>query len=154
MSMLALIKMQELLGQPVLGFEGDGDDLGWLTLSASIQDERSACIVAIVPGCLDQQAPEVNVAGFGDRSQTSSLTGRVFRGNKPDVGHEFARRRETADVIDLADDSESCEKLHAAQTAKRFDPSSEGRRLGMAFEFGVQALDLGLQILQMLELHS
>jgi hypothetical protein len=73
----------------MLRLERDGDDLGWLTLSTAIQDESSAGIVTVVPGSLDQETPDVDVACFGDRSPIFSCTGRVLGGDKPEVGHEF-----------------------------------------------------------------
>jgi hypothetical protein len=111
-------------------------------------------MVAVVPGSLDQETPDMDVAGFGDGSPMLSVTGGVLRGDKPEVGHECARRGEAIDVIDLADNGEGSEDFHAAQTAERFDFTSIERRLGIAFEFCVHAQKLGLKILQMLELHG
>jgi len=123
-SMLSLIKAKELFRQSMLRLECDGDDLGWLPLSAAIQDESCARIVTIVPGGLDQKSADMDVAGFGDRSPMLSVTGGMLRGDKPEVGHELARRGEARDVIDLTDNGEGSEDLDAAQTAERFDLTS------------------------------
>ena len=72
MSMLALIKPEELFGEPVLSFEGNGNDLGWLSLSSSIEDKGRPHPVMIVPGCFNEQPADVGVSGFGDGS--SKLT--------------------------------------------------------------------------------
>ena len=88
----------------MLRLECDGDDLRRLTLASAIQDESCAGIVTVVPGSLDQQTPDMDVAGFGDGPPMFSVTGRVLGGDKPEVGHEFARRGEAIDVIDLTDE--------------------------------------------------
>ena len=53
MAVFFLIESPELLVEPVLGFERDGDDVGALALAASVQDEIGATAVTIVPGGLD-----------------------------------------------------------------------------------------------------
>jgi hypothetical protein len=100
-----------------------------------------------------EETADMDVTGFGDGPPIFSWTGRVLGGDKAEVGHEFARRGEAIDIIDFTDNGEGSEDLHAAQTAERLDLSSIEGRLGIAFEFCVHALKLGLKIFQMLELH-
>ena len=71
MSMFAMIESPELFVESVLGLDRNGDDIGGLALSSTIQDEIGATLMAIVPGGLCEDASAVRVAGLGDG--TSSL---------------------------------------------------------------------------------
>ena len=79
-TVLSLIKPEELFDESMLGLEGDGDDLGWLSLTAAIQDEGSTGVVTVVPGSLDQEAPDVDVAGLGDGPAIFSWPEECSRG--------------------------------------------------------------------------
>ena len=88
MAVFALIKAEELAHQAVLGLQGNGDDLGRLTLTAAFQDEGSSSVVAVVPGCLDQQSAHVDIAGLGNGAALLPASGGVLRGDKAEVGHQ------------------------------------------------------------------
>ena len=63
-----MVETPELLVKPMLGFEGDGDDLWWLTLTATVQDEVGPGAMVVVPGGFDEQTTDMDVAGLGDGS--------------------------------------------------------------------------------------
>ena len=81
MAMFALIESPELVNESVLGFHGDGDDLWRLTLPAAFEDEVGTGVVTIIPGGLDEDAPGVDVTGFGNGSSSLSLTRGVLHGH-------------------------------------------------------------------------
>ena len=72
MSVLSLIESEELVGEPVLRFESNGNDLWWLSLSTAVEDEGGPGLVMIIPRCLNEHSTDVGVPGFGDG--TSKLT--------------------------------------------------------------------------------
>ena len=118
MTVLALIEVMELLVEPMLGLEGDGDDVGRLSLPSSVEDEFSTGVMAVVPGGLNEQATDVDVAGLGDGSTVFFVTGGVLRGNEAEVGHERSRREEAADVVDLTQECQGSQDLHPAQATE------------------------------------
>jgi hypothetical protein len=75
---LALVKAEEFLGQPVLGLQGNGDDLRRLSLPSAVEDQRSSHAMMVVPGGLDKQSPDMSITGFGDRSAVLPGTGGML----------------------------------------------------------------------------
>ena len=59
MTMFAMIEPPELFVESVLGFDGDGDDGGGLTLTASVENEICTAAMAVVPCGLCEDAPAV-----------------------------------------------------------------------------------------------
>jgi hypothetical protein len=66
MTMFALINPEELIDEAELSLLGNGDDLGWLPLTTAFEDKGRSVVVTVVPCGFDQQASDVDVAGFGD----------------------------------------------------------------------------------------
>jgi hypothetical protein len=104
-SVFTLVEVPELFVETVLGFEGNGDNSRWLTLSAPVEDEVSASSMAVVPGSFDQESSDVGVTGFGNGSPMFFIAGRVLRGNESEVGHESSGGSEASDIIDLTQKS-------------------------------------------------
>ena len=82
-AVLSLVEPEELPHQTALGLGGNGHDIGWLPLTAALQDESSTGIMTVVPGGLDQEAPDVTVASLGNRAAVFFVAGGVFRGDQP-----------------------------------------------------------------------
>ena len=101
MAVFAPIEPEELVDQTELGFLRNGDNLGWLPLTAAFEDERGGRIMAVVPRRLDQEASDMTVAGLGDRTAVLPVAGGVLGGDQPEVGHERARGAEAAHIADL-----------------------------------------------------
>ena len=74
MAVFALIEAVELLREPVLGLERDGDDLRRLSLATAVEDERGGGPVSVVPCRLNEDPAGVDVAGLGDRTATLAFT--------------------------------------------------------------------------------
>jgi hypothetical protein len=125
-SVFALIEPSELFAEAVLGFEGDGDDLGRLTLAAPVEDEVSAGVVTIVPGGLNKEPAGVDIACFGNRATALSLTGRALHGDEAEVGHEGSGRAEAVDVIDLGDKGYGGQCFDAPQATESLDEDPVG----------------------------
>ena len=87
-TMLALIKPEELVDQTELGLHGNGDDLGWLSLTTAFQDEGSTGVVPVVPGGFNQETAHMDIAGLGDGAPILSIAGGVLRRHETKVGHE------------------------------------------------------------------
>jgi hypothetical protein len=153
-AVFALIQMPELFVEPVLGFQGNGNDRRRLSLTSSVQDEISPCTMAIVPGGFDQETPDMNVASFGNGATVFFIAGRVLRRNESEVSHQRTRRPEASDVIDFTDEGESSQALDATEAAKSFGLGSELMRTGKAFELGIDGTLLSFKILQMFEFES
>jgi hypothetical protein len=151
MAVFPLIESPELVGESVLGFEGDGDDLGWLPLSAAFEDEIGAGIVTIVPGGLDEDAPSVAVTRFGDGTFSFPFSRGVFRRDEAKVGHESSGRAEATDVIDFAQKRHSGQCLHSSEATQRIDLAAVGGNLGVAVDLGIEGIALHLEILEVLE---
>ena len=78
MPVLALIQLEELFGEPVLRFEGNGNDLRGLPLTTALEDQGRACFMVVVPGCLDQETSHVRIAGLGNGTSILPGSGGVF----------------------------------------------------------------------------
>jgi hypothetical protein len=73
--MFSLVKPEEFLGKPMLCFQGNGDDLGWLSLTPAVKDECSASLMVVVPSSLNEQSADVRVTGFGDGTSKFTRAG-------------------------------------------------------------------------------
>jgi hypothetical protein len=120
-SMLPLIESPEPSQKSMLGLDGDGNDFGWLALSASVEDEIGTSVVAVIPGSFHEEPTGVDVAGLGDGTATLSLPGRALHGDETEVGHESSGRAEAADVVDLGNESDGGQRLHAPKATESFD---------------------------------
>jgi hypothetical protein len=78
MTMLTLIKANELSVKPVLCLESDRDDGRGLTLTSSVENEFGSSAVTVVPGSFDQEASGVSVAGLGDGTPAFNVPGRML----------------------------------------------------------------------------
>lgn len=154
MTMLALIKAQELSYQAMLGLESNSHDLGWLPHATTIKNEGSSGVVAVVPGGLNEETADMNIAGFGNGPPVFFVAGRVLRGDQTEVSHELARRRKASDVVDLTENGESCEGFHPTEATEGFNGNSVRWRLGDAFKFGIKRSMLSFEILEMIELNA
>ena len=102
MTMFTVVKSPELLVEAVLGLNGDGDDIRRLTVATPLEYQIGATTMAVVPGSLDEDAPAVGVAGFGNGSSTLTLAAGSFRGNQAKVGHKRSWRSKAPDIADLS----------------------------------------------------
>ncbi len=82
-AVLPLVKPEELLGQAVLGLDGNGDDLRGLPLAAAVQNEVGPRAVVVIPGGLNQHAPGMGVAGLGDRAAVFFFAEECSEGTRP-----------------------------------------------------------------------
>ncbi len=121
MSVFSLIKPEELLGESVLGFEGDSDDVRRLPLPAPIEDKSRSGTMVVVPCSFDEQSSDVGITGFGNGSSILPGAGGVFGRNQAKVCHQLARRRKAADVVDLAQEREGGKGLHSSQATEGFN---------------------------------
>src|SRR4029434_6575820 len=80
-----------MLGVPRLVNDGSGG----VTLT---EPERAAQkrVMPVVPGGFDEDAPEMGVAGFGDRAARLFRAARVFGGDEAGKGHHPRCRGEAA----------------------------------------------------------
>ena len=101
MPMFAIVESPELFVEPVLGFDRNGNNICWLSLSPAIKNEIGTTSVPIVPGRLGEDAASVGVACFGDGTAAFTLPGRPLGWNETEVTHEGPRRTEATDVADL-----------------------------------------------------
>jgi hypothetical protein len=151
MTVFALIKPEELVDQAVLGLQGNGHELGWLSLTAAFQDEGSSSVMTVVPGCFDQEAPHMDIAGLGNGAAVFAASGRVLGRHETEIGHEGARGSEASNIADLDQERQGGEGLDASETAECFDgfPVEWERRI--AFEFSVQGSLLCLKVFKVLK---
>jgi hypothetical protein len=87
-TMFAFIKPEKFIDQTELRLHGNGDDLGWLSLTSSFENKGSSSVVAVVPGNFDQETAHVDIAGLCDGPAVLSIAGRVLRRDEAEVGHE------------------------------------------------------------------
>ncbi len=147
-----MIESPKLFVEPALGSKGNGDDLGSLTLSPALEDEVGTGAVTIVQAGFDEDAPGVDVTGFGDGPFSFSLTRGALGRDEAKVGHEGSGRAEAPDVFDLAKRGQTRQGLRSAQATKSPDERTKRRWLGQAFELGVKSVPLHLEVLEMFEL--
>lgn len=76
----------------------------------------------------------------------------MFRGHKTEVGHELGGSGEAADIVDFAQERESCEGFDSSETAEGFDVGSVRRRFGSEFKFSIEGPELRVEVLKMFEL--
>src|SRR2546427_1222603 len=122
--------MQALLRPPRVA-----DDLVGLALAAVRQRAADGGSVPIVPGGLDQDAPGVTVAGFGQRSAALRLARGVLARHEPEVGHEFARPAEALEVHDLGQKDDRRQRVDPAEAAEPAHGLAIGRGGGKGLEF-------------------
>lgn len=73
--MFACIQSPELFMETMLCFHGDRDNIGRLSLAASIQDQVSATAMPIVPGSFDHEPSGMDVPCLRDRSSSLVVSG-------------------------------------------------------------------------------
>ncbi len=78
MTVFTLVEMPELFVETMLSFEGNSHDGRWLTLTPTVNDEVSTSPMSVVPGGLDQETTDVDVAGFSDRTPILLVAGGVL----------------------------------------------------------------------------
>jgi hypothetical protein len=88
MAVFALIKPEKFVDQTELRLHGNGYDFGWLSLTSSLKDKGSTCVVPVVPGSFDQKATDVDIASLGDGAPALSIPGGVLRRDQTEVGHD------------------------------------------------------------------
>ena len=88
-----------------------------LPLPERLADKR---VVAIVPGGLDEHAPQMAVAGFGDRAARLFGAARVFGWDQAGKRHHARRRRKAARVAQFGGDGQRGEVVDAAEAAQAF----------------------------------
>src|SRR5438309_1978782 len=125
--------MQALLRPPRVA-----DDRVGLALAAVRQRAADGGSVPIVPGGLDQDAPGVTVAGFGQRSAALRLARGVLARHAPEVGHEFARPAEALEVHDLGQQDDRRQRVDPAEAAEPAHGLAIGRGGGKGLEFFVE----------------
>jgi hypothetical protein len=152
MSMLFVVESPELFVEPVLCLDGDGHDVGRLSLASALENEIGTTAVAVVPGSLDKDAPAVGVARLSNGSPSFPLAGRSLTGHQPKVGHQGPRGAKAMYVVDLAQQRHGGECLHSSQTTERLDIAAIRRCLGVANDLIVEYATLGLEILEVFEL--
>src|SRR5262245_19189813 len=90
--------------QTVLRLPGDGLHLFAQTLLALAQGGPFRRPVAVGPGRLDHDSPQVGVAGLRDRAATHLLPARVLARYHAAVAHELIRPLEARDLPELGSD--------------------------------------------------
>ena len=78
-TVFALVEVPEFFVETILGFEGNGDDIRWLSLAASVEDQVRASPVSVVPGGLEEKASDVDITSFGDTTTILFGAGRALR---------------------------------------------------------------------------
>src|ERR1044071_10364439 len=79
-----------------------------------------------MPSRLDQDAPEMRVAGFGDRAARCLRPARVLGRNQADEGHEARCGGKTTGVAELRGDSERREIVNATETSEPLNAWAQG----------------------------
>jgi hypothetical protein len=109
------------LEETVLAFPGVGEDGRILALLAAPERGTDCGPSSVVPGGLNEHMANSSVAGLGDGSETSSITGRVLAGHEPEVGHELPRALEAADVAELGSEDHGRLSLEATEAHDAVD---------------------------------
>jgi hypothetical protein len=91
LELAACHQVSKALTQPLLRRPGDLLDFGGRTLCASLQDRGLACGMTIGPGCFDEYAPDMAVAGLGDATAALALAAGVFAGHQAQIRHQLGR---------------------------------------------------------------
>jgi hypothetical protein len=151
MTVFPLIKSPELVGESVLGFEGDGDDLGWLPLPAALENEIGTGIMTIVPCGLDEDAPGMAVAGLGNGPLSLAIPGRALGRDEAKVGHESSGGSEATDIVDFTQKRHGRQRLHSSEATESLDLAAVGGNLGVSVDLGIESIALHLEILEVLE---
>ena len=100
------------LVQPLLRIPGDHGDLPMDSILATAQRLGHSRDKPSVPRRLNQNAPKMSIAAFGNAAATNSTAATMLRWNQTRVGHELPRVREPADITDFGDDRRRGEKLN------------------------------------------
>ena len=77
-AMFTLVETPELFIEAMLSFQGDSNDVRWLSLASSAQDEFGTCTMLVVPGGLHEETPSMEVASLGDGTSVLFVSGGVF----------------------------------------------------------------------------
>ena len=108
--------MEALLGVP--GVVDDGGGRAALPLA---QGRAEKGMMAVVPGGFDQHAPQMGIAGFGDRAARLFGAARMLRRHEADKGHRPRGGREPPRVAEFGGDGQRGEIVDAAETAQALD---------------------------------
>lgn len=90
--------------EPVLCPPREGFDFGGLSFLSFAQSWTDIGWSSEVLGAFDKHPSGVGVAAFGNGALTSFGAAGVLVGDEPEVGHEFGRIGEPAQVAEFADD--------------------------------------------------
>ena len=88
----------------MLSFDRDGDDIGKLSGSTPIEDERRAGPPSVIMSGFDEDTAQEDVSGLGDGTVTLSIPRRVFSRNETGPTHEFLWGGEATDISNLGGD--------------------------------------------------
>lgn len=109
--------------EPVHCLVGECDDLGGLSLTATLQ-ALGVGLMTVVPGRLDKQASGMTVAGLGDRPASLAVGGRELGGDEAEESHQAASRVEAHEVVQLRDQTHGGEGVDATEAAQRANRSA------------------------------
>src|SRR5215217_327745 len=92
-----------------------GQDVRRLTLAPPAQVDPDRWAVPVAPGCLDEHATYVRVAGLGDGATVHRWPARLLGGDEFSKGHERGSAGEATEVADLDADAHGRERLDPTQ---------------------------------------
>ena len=132
--------------EPLLRVVGQCDHPRGLPLAPPPQRQPDGGAVAIVPGGFDQDAAEVRIAGLGDPAVPDVLPAARFTGDHPEEGHQLTRAGKPPEVMELSDDDQRRERVHAPETPQ--PPDGRAIRLlpGDLGDVGVELADPRLEL--------
>ena len=120
----AIATIQALLGAPRGGAEPEG-----LPLLPAFERASQVRLMAVVPGRLDQDTPQMRVAGARNAPPPDARSTGVFRRDKSDEGHHGPGRWEASGVAEFHGEHQGAEGVDAPEAAQARDSVLE-RRLG------------------------
>ena len=85
--------------------------------------------MAVRPSRLDEQTPDVLVAGLGDRELPAALAGGILANSEADIAHEIAGRAKALQVAQFDSDSGGSDESNSLERLERLDEWLEARGL-------------------------
>ena len=107
------------LGKAKLGFPGDVTNGLGLALLADFKCPTDPGFMAIVPGCFNENAPGVFVAGFGNGTLATARTASVLRGYQAQICHQGSSFGKASQVTNLSNEGGCGNRIETAQAHDR-----------------------------------
>ena len=98
-------------------------------------------MMSVVPGGLDEHAPQVRIPRFGDPAAGLCGSAGILRGHEAGKRHHAWGRGKAARVPEFDRDGEGGEIVNAAEAAEPFDAGAERLKSEQVSELGIDGVE-------------